>query len=120
MLRDILILGKRRFREFRASPEGIASNILTDRLRRLEESGFVARDRDPEDGRRLIYTATESGRSLIPVLLELAAWGAEHTDSILPADFAARYRQNRDAWIADPALVYAEMMSSANASSGDE
>lgn len=74
VIRD-LFLGKRRFEEFLASPEGIATNILTDRLKSLTTHGLLKRSADPEDGRRVLYELTERGRSTKDVLMPLARWG---------------------------------------------
>lgn len=76
VLRDILLFGKHRHREFLASPEGIASNILAERLKRLESAGLISREPDPDDRRQLIYGATDKGRTLTPVLQQIAEWGA--------------------------------------------
>lgn len=78
VLRDMLLRGKRRYREFLAAPERIASNILAERLKRLEAAGLVSRQTDPEDARRMIYAPTDRGRSLAPLLRDIAAWGREH------------------------------------------
>ncbi|MEL7208886.1 MAG: helix-turn-helix domain-containing protein [Actinomycetota bacterium] len=73
VLRDLLD-GKTRFSEFERSPEGIPTNILTDRLRRLEATGLADRVRS-ETSTRSTYVPTDQGRALRPVLLALAAWG---------------------------------------------
>lgn len=97
VLRDLFINGKRRFQELRASDEKIASNILADRLRRLEADGIIVKARDPEDGRKFLYTGTDKGMALLPVLLEIAAWGAVHDpDTAAPPDFAARFFADRE------------------------
>jgi DNA-binding HxlR family transcriptional regulator len=79
VLRD-LFLGKRRFDEFRRSPEGIATNVLSDRLARLEREGLVTRHRDEEDARRVLYALTPRGKSLGPVMRAIARWGLEHVE----------------------------------------
>lgn len=84
VLRDILVFEKQRFREFLASPEGIASNILTNRLRRLEATGLVSRSADPLDRRRRVYAATDKARTLLPLLTQIAAWGREHAGDVAP------------------------------------
>ena len=76
VLRDLLD-GKRRFRDFERSPEGIPTNILSDRLRRLVASGLADRVQG-EGTKRFEYHPTSRGRDLRPVLLALAAWGNEH------------------------------------------
>lgn len=78
VLRDLLD-GKKRFSEFERSPEGIPTNILTDRLRRLEATGLVARIKGPSSS-RFEYHPTERGRDLRPVLLALASWGNTHLE----------------------------------------
>jgi DNA-binding MarR family transcriptional regulator len=73
---------------------------LTDRLKRLEESGIVARRPDPENARQVIYTLTEKGKDLIPALLELARWGAKHVArSVAPRNIARRIKDDRDGLI---------------------
>ncbi|WP_035616296.1 helix-turn-helix domain-containing protein [Haloferula sp. BvORR071] len=74
VIRD-LFLGKQRYDEFLASPEGIATNILSDRLKSLTTHGLLKRAADPDDGRRVIYQLTERGRSTKDFLLPLARWG---------------------------------------------
>ena len=99
VLRDLILWGKTRFAEFLDSDEKIASNILSDRLRRLEARGIVGIEKDPSDARQKIYTATEKGLSLTPVLLEIAAWGAsDDPDTGAPKDFAAEFYANRETW----------------------
>ena len=68
VVRDLAFKGKRRFSELRDSDEGIATNILTDRLNRLEAARVITKLRDPEDGRRFVYSLTERGKDLMPVL----------------------------------------------------
>ncbi|MSQ48728.1 MAG: transcriptional regulator [Deltaproteobacteria bacterium] len=78
IVRDMVFGRKRYFKEFLASPEGIATNILTDRLKRLEDCGIISKLLDPENKRQIVYTLTEKGIALIPVLVELLCWGATY------------------------------------------
>jgi len=78
VMRDLLFYEKRRFAEMLASPEGIASNILADRLERLERCGLVERRRYQDRPPREEYHATERGQDLIPLLRELTRWGQRH------------------------------------------
>lgn len=98
VLRDILIGQRRSFSDI-GSDEGIATNILTDRLDRLVEACVVERLPDPKDGRRKIYLPTERGIELIPVLVDLVVWGNAHTEATGAADAAAAIRSDRDAVI---------------------
>lgn len=77
ILRD-LFLGKTRYEEFLASPEGISTNVLADRLKRLETAGLVDKQPYSNHRRRMAYSLTERGRSLGPVLKVIARWGLEH------------------------------------------
>jgi DNA-binding HxlR family transcriptional regulator len=81
IIRDMMLRGSRSFKEFMGSWEGIATNILADRLRRLEEHGIVRTERDPSDGRKLIYLLTEKGIDLAPVLTEMVLWAAKHEET---------------------------------------
>ena len=102
VLRDLILAGKSRFAEFQGSDEKIASNILSDRLRRLENCGFVKTGKDPSDARQKIYRATTKGLSLTPVLLEIAAWGASHDPHTgAPAGFAAEFYADREGYYRD-------------------
>jgi DNA-binding HxlR family transcriptional regulator len=81
VLRDIVFGGRRHFRELLAgSEEGIASNILADRLHRLVDDGMLTRD-DPGRGRRATYSLTEASIQLIPVFVALGSWGLRHRET---------------------------------------
>jgi len=73
VIRD-LFLGRTRFKDFTASPEGIPTNILSDRLERLSEGGLISRV-PLEGGKRFAYELTEKGKALKPVLLAMKEWG---------------------------------------------
>jgi DNA-binding HxlR family transcriptional regulator len=74
VIRD-LILGRSRFKDFLASPEGIPTNILTDRLKRLLEHRVVTQVKDAEGSRHLAYQLTEKGTALLPVVKAMRDWG---------------------------------------------
>jgi len=78
IIRDMMLRGAATYKEFLDCYEGIATNILADRLRKLVTNGIITADRDPEDGRKLIYRLTAKGIDLAPVLTELVLWAAEH------------------------------------------
>ena len=106
ILRDIVLFDRHRYRDFLAAPEGIASNILSDRLKRLESGGLITKSPDPKDRRQVIYEATKKGLALKPVILEIAAWGAAHGESGAPADFAARYFADRERFLDDHRALF--------------
>lgn len=78
IIRDMMLLGRRTFKEFLGSYERPASNILADRLRRLEAYGIIHAEPDPSDGRKLIYLLTPKGMDLAPVLTEMVLWAGKH------------------------------------------
>jgi len=78
IVRDLMVRGLRTFKEFQQSVERIATNILTDRLRKLKSEDIITAETDPADRRRVSYRLTEKGIDLAPVLLELLVWGARH------------------------------------------
>ena len=78
IIRDIVYFGRRSYGEFLEAGEGIATNILATRLAQLEEKGILVKKQDPTDKRKDIYSLTNRGLDLIPILVELASWGALH------------------------------------------
>lgn len=78
IIRDVLRNGKRRFGEFLESPEAIATNVLTTRLRDLVELGVLVRNDDPLDRRQGVYEPTAKALALAPVLDGLMTWGLAH------------------------------------------
>ena len=81
IIRDMMLLGYRTFKEFLNSYEKIATNILADRLKRLENYGIISSAPDPTDGRKSIYSLTPKGLGLAPVLTEMVLWAAAHEDT---------------------------------------
>jgi len=79
-----MVRGFRTFKEFQRSGEGIATNILADRLQKLEAEGIITAGVELSDGRRVNYRLTEKGIDLAPVLLELLIWGARHENTGAP------------------------------------
>jgi DNA-binding HxlR family transcriptional regulator len=81
IIRDMMLLGYHTFKEFLHSRERIASNILADRLKRLENYGIISAAPDPSDGRKMIYSLTPKGLGLAPVLTEMVLWAAAHEET---------------------------------------
>ena len=110
ILRDVLFRSKCRFSEFSRSAEKIATNILSNRLARMESEGILARAPDTANRTRVIYSMTPKGADLIPVILDLIAWSARYDppedgpDNIIaggPPDLLDRLANDRDGLIAD-------------------
>ena len=81
IIRDMMLRGFRTYKEFMECYEGIATNILADRLRKLVAYGIIAAEPDPSDGRKLIYSLTVKGIDLAPVLTEMVLWAAAHEEA---------------------------------------
>ncbi|HET6525319.1 helix-turn-helix domain-containing protein [Sphingopyxis sp.] len=79
VIRDIMFGNRRHFRELLTrSDEGIASNILADRLKRLVEAGLLTRADDPTHKQKAVYSLTERAIDLVPLLVQMGAWGRRH------------------------------------------
>jgi DNA-binding HxlR family transcriptional regulator len=78
VIRDLMFAGKRHFREFLQSEEGISSNILADRLQSLVANGILSKADDPGHRQKAVYSLTEKGIGLLPVLTALSAWSQQH------------------------------------------
>lgn len=97
IVRDMMVRGYRTFREFQRSGEGIATNILSDRLRKLQADGIVTTEPAADDARSIHYRLTEKGIALAPVLLELLIWAGKHETTGAPQLFIKQMEQNRAA-----------------------
>jgi len=78
IIRDLVFAGKKHFREFLQSDEGISSRTLAERLQTLRDEGILTRGDDPSHKLKAIYRLTEAGIDLVPVLATLGAWAARH------------------------------------------
>lgn len=78
IIRDIVLFKKRTFGELKNSPENIATNILSNRLRILEENGILTKHVNPDNSKVYFYHLTPKGLDLIPVILEMAVWGSKY------------------------------------------
>ena len=96
-----MIRGFRTFKEFEASGEGIASNVLSDRLQKLTNAGLIVAEHAKGDGRRVNYHLSKKDIDLAPVLLELLIWGARHGNARAPCALIDRMKSNRSAIIAE-------------------
>jgi DNA-binding HxlR family transcriptional regulator len=81
IIRDMMLRGFRSYKEFMECYEGIATNILADRLRKLIANGMITAEPDPTDGRKLIYFLTTKGIDLAPVLTEMVLWASRHENT---------------------------------------
>jgi DNA-binding HxlR family transcriptional regulator len=101
IVRDLMVRGFRTFKEFQGSGEGIATNILADRLKKLEAAGIISTEAEESDGRRVNYRLTGKGIDLAPVMLELLIWGARHEQTGALCVLMAKMENNREAIVAE-------------------
>lgn len=86
ILRDIMFAGKRHFREMLGSDERIASNILADRLSVLVREGFITKGDDPTHKQKALYSLTEKGIAVLPILAQIGIWGRRYAPASEKAD----------------------------------
>jgi len=96
IVRD-LMSGKSHFKEFLASPENIATNILADRLARLASNGLIERYPSSDIAGREAYRLTEKGRSLRALVGQIKAWGLDHIDGT-----EVRVQVDKARWVIAP------------------
>lgn len=101
IIRDMMVRGCQTFKEFLGSGEGIATNVLASRLKRLEASGIITADAGEDDRRRVHYRLTEKGIDLAPALLELLIWGARHEETGAPCAVITEMERNRKEVLAE-------------------
>jgi DNA-binding HxlR family transcriptional regulator len=101
IIRDLMVRGFRTFKEFENAGEGIATNILANRLRRLEAAGIITQEAENGDKRRVYYRLTEKGIDLAPVLLDLLIWGSRHEEAEAPCAMVEKMAAHRDQLLAE-------------------
>jgi DNA-binding HxlR family transcriptional regulator len=101
IIRDLMFRGYRTYKELLESEEGIATNILADRLQRLEACGIVSISQEEKDRRKLIYRLTSKGIDLAPILVELILWGARYEDTAAPPAVIRKMKKQREEFLAE-------------------
>ncbi|MCA9099357.1 MAG: winged helix-turn-helix transcriptional regulator, partial [Planctomycetaceae bacterium] len=81
------------------SGEGIATNILADRLQLLQDQGIIVGQRSPDDARVITYQPTEKGLELLPTLIEIILWVVKYEKTAAPAKLITRMSQDREGFI---------------------
>ena len=100
VVRDLLFKGATSFGQFLSAGEGIATNVLADRLSRLETNGIVEKERDAADARRLVYRLTGKGIDLAPVLVEIVLWATRYEKTDAPPELIRAMRKDKSAFVA--------------------
>jgi len=110
IVRDLMFMGKHEYNEFLAMPEGISTNVLADRLKRLRGEGLIDSVRHPTQKNRKLYFLTPAGKGLLDVLVAVVLWGATHLRHVVeippekrallkhPERMKREVRKGLDAW----------------------
>lgn len=84
IIRDLMFFGKRYYNEFLASDEGISTTVLADRLALLERQKIIRKRKDKEHKQRIVYSLTEKGIDLLPVLINIGLWSDKYASRLNP------------------------------------
>ena len=97
IIRDLVFEGKKFYKDFLSSQEGIATNILSKRLKGLEDSGIIRSEVYEKQRTMKVYSLTEKGKDLIPVLFEMILWSATHEEGLKTSkEFNEKIKTSRD------------------------
>jgi DNA-binding HxlR family transcriptional regulator len=89
--------GRKYYHEFIEAGEGISTNILATRLADLEGNGIISKSKDPEKGSRFVYTLTQKGKELMPMMLAMMDWAEKYDDATeVPPEFIKKLRSDAD------------------------
>lgn len=109
IVRDLMFKGKKHFGEFTDPEENISTNILADRLARLQQNGIVTKERDPDNRSKFVYSLSKKGLDLLPVMLAIIDWSEKYDDNTeVPKAFIRKLRR-------DPAALKKEIIDGVNA-----
>lgn len=78
IVRDLMFFGKRYYNEFLQSAEGIATNMLADRLTMLEKEKIIRKEKDSQHKQKIVYSLTEKGIDLLPIILSIGLWSEKY------------------------------------------
>ncbi len=96
IIRDLMLRGHTSYQAFLRSDERIATNILADRLQKLEQNGLISKAADPADARKYIYALTSKGADLAPLLVEMTLFSLKHERLIdMPKEIVAEMQKNK-------------------------
>lgn len=99
IIRDMLFYARSTYNEFLKAGEGIATNILSDRLQKLEAADLIEKRRDPVDARKFIYRLTARGIDLAPMLVEMILWSARNEQTDAPPKVIKAMTTDRDGFV---------------------
>jgi DNA-binding HxlR family transcriptional regulator len=97
IVRDLMFKGKHYYKEFLEAEEGIATNILADKLSALQEAGIISKTVDPSHRSKQIYKLTKKGIDLVPILVEVIMWSSKYDkDTGTDVKFVRRVKRDKD------------------------
>lgn len=97
ILRDILLYDKSTYKDLQQSDEKIATNILSDRLQKLEENGFIECNHHPNDKRKKLYTPTDMGIDTLPIIIEMILWSKKYfPETYTPDEFLEELKTKKE------------------------
>lgn len=104
VIRDLMFKGRKYYHEFIEAGEGISTNVLASRLADLETNGIISKSKDPAKGSRFVYSLTQKGIELMPMMLAMMDWAEKYDDATeVPREFIRKLR-------ADPAKLQKELL----------
>jgi DNA-binding HxlR family transcriptional regulator len=95
IIRDIMLRGKMSYSEFLSSEEKIASNILVSRLAILEEEGILVKEVSPTNKSKFLYSLTQKGADLLPIVIEIMDWGAKYNRNCPRKELGQRIKRDK-------------------------
>jgi len=100
IIRDVMFKGKKYYNEFLSSDEKISTNILANRLEKLEVDGLITKTIDKNNNSKKIYALTQKGIALLPMLIEMIAWSAKYdNETETPAEFIHKLEEDKESLI---------------------
>lgn len=97
IIRDVMLRGKMSYSEFLNSEEGIATNILVSRLATLEDEDILVREVAPANKSKYIYSLTQKGADLMPIIIELMDWGAKYNKNCPRKELGQKIKKDKAA-----------------------
>ena len=101
IIRDLMFKDRHDYKDFLQSEERIATNVLTDRLKKLECHGIIEKEAHVADARRVNYQLTAKGIDLSPVLIETIIWAARYEETAAPPAVIREMTRNREKFVSD-------------------
>jgi len=109
IIRDMMFSGKKTYSDFSKSSEKIATNILSNRLSMLEELGIIDKGKKEGNKKTNIYSLTQKGKELLPIILEIAQWSDNNLNNHLKdgaKPFVNKFKSNKDEFVQNMNMLF--------------